>query len=311
MPQPGQASVRIADDVAAARAAGRPVVALETSIVAHGLPRPANLEVGRAMTAAVARSGAVPALTAVAAGELRLGLDDAALVALAGEPPAAKAAARDLARLAAEGAWGGTTVSGTLVLAAAAGIAVAATGGIGGVHRGAGASFDVSADLETLARTRAVVVCAGAKSILDLEATLEWLESRSVPVLGWRTGRWPAFYLADSGLSVPRVDTAARLAALVRTHWALGGGGVVVARPPPVALDEAEVAAWTEAAQTRADRRGIVGAAVTPFVLAEMARLSAGRTVDANRALVLANARLAARLAGELAPALEPSDAGA
>jgi len=308
MPQRGQASVRIADEVAAAGAAGRPVVALETSIVAHGLPRPDNVEVGRAMAAAVRAAGAVPALTAVAAGELRVGLDDAELVRLGGDPPAAKAAMRDLARLAAAGAWGATTVSGTLALAAAAGVAVMATGGIGGVHRGAGTSFDVSADLAALARTPAVVVCAGAKSILDLAATLEWLESRSVPVLGWGTERLPAFYSADSGLAVPRVDDVERLAALVRTHWALCGGGVVVARPPPRPLDPGAVAAWSEAAHGRAAATGVAGAALTPFVLGEMARLSGGRTVAANRELVLANAELAARLASHVVPSLEAAD---
>jgi len=308
MAQRGQASVRIADEVAAACAAGRPVVALETSIVAHGLPRPDNVDVGRAMVAAVREAGAVPALTGVTAGALRVGLDDAELAHLGGEPPAAKAAMRDLARLAAAGGWGATTVSGTLALAAAAGIAVMATGGIGGVHKGAAASFDVSADLAGLAGTRAVVVCAGAKSILDLAATLEWLESRSVPVLGWGTDRFPAFYSADSGLEVPRIDAVDRLADLVRTHWALGGGGVVVARPPPRPLDPAAVEGWSEAAQARAAAAGVVGAALTPFVLGEMARLSGGRTVAANRELVLANAALAARLASHVVPSLEPAD---
>jgi pseudouridine-5'-phosphate glycosidase len=306
MPQRGQAALRIADDVAAAAAAGRPVVALETSIVAHGLPRPDNVEVGRAMVAAVAEAGAVPALTAVTAGELRVGLDDAALVRLGGEPPPAKAAARDLARLAAAGGWGATTVSGALALAAAAGVPVVATGGIGGVHRGAAQSFDVSADLEALARTAVVVVCAGAKSLLDLPATLEWLESRSVPVLGWGTATFPAFYAAGSGLAVPRVDDLARIAALVRTHWALGGGGVVLAAPPPTPLDPTAVEAWAAAAHARAEAEGVAGGAVTPFVLGEMARLSGGRTVAANRDLVLANARLAARLASHLVPSLEP-----
>ena len=221
MAQDGQAGLRLAAEVAAARGAGRAVVALETSIVAHGLPRPANQEVGRAMVAAVRAAGAVPAVTAVLAGALRLGLDDAALARLAGNPPPAKAAWRDLARLAAEGADGATTVSGTLALAGAAGVPVVATGGIGGVHRGAAASFDVSADLDALARIPAVVVCAGAKSILDVPATLEWLESRSVPVLGWRTARLPAFYAADAGLEVARVDELSRVAALAR---AAGGG---------------------------------------------------------------------------------------
>jgi pseudouridine-5'-phosphate glycosidase len=167
------------------------------------------------------------------------------------------------------------------------------------------ASFDVSADLDALARTPAVVVCAGAKSILDLAATLEWLESRSVPVLAWGTTRFPAFYARDCGLAVPRIDDVAQLASLVRRHWALGGGGVVVARPPPTPLDPGEVEAWSEAAQARAAAEGVSGPALTPFVLGEMARLSGGRTVAANRDLVLANARLAAELASHLVPSLE------
>ena len=305
MAQDGQAELRLAAEVAAARGAGHAVVALETSIVAHGLPRPANLEVGRAMVAAVHAAGAVPALTGVVAGALRVGLDHEALARLGGDPPPAKAAWRDLARLAAEGGDGATTVSGTLALAGAAGVPVVATGGIGGVHRGAAASFDVSADLDALARIQAVVVCAGAKSILDLPATLEWLESRSVPVLGWRTDRLPAFYAADAGLEIARIDDLGRVAALARSHWALGGGGLVLACPSPDPLAAEEVEAWSAKAHERAAAAGVAGADVTPFVLAEMARLSGGRTVEANRELVLANARLAARMAAHLPPALE------
>jgi len=307
MPDREQGAVRIADAVATALSAQRPVVALETSIVSHGLPRPHNLDVGRAMAASVAAEGAVPAFTAVLDGVLRVGLDDAALMRLANAPGVAKASARDLARLAAQGASGATTVAGTLALATAVGIDVVATGGIGGVHRGAGESFDLSADLDALARTRAVVVCAGAKSLLDIAATMEWLESRSVPVVGWRTDRLPAFFAADAGLEVPRVDELRELVQLVRTHRALGGAGIVVAQPPPEPLEADALAAWTAAAHETAVARGIAGAAVTPFVLAEMARLSDGATVVANRALVLANAALAARLVSHPQwPSLEP-----
>jgi len=300
MTQRGQGSVRVAEDVGAALAAGRPVVALETSIVAHGLPKPANLEVGRAMSAAVTTAGATAATTAVVAGVPRVGLADDELATFAEDAAVAKASGRDLARLAALGGSGATTVAGTLMLAGAVGIEVMATGGIGGVHRGAAQSFDVSADLEALARSRAVVVCAGAKSLLDLPGTLEWLESRGVPVVGWATTRLPAFHVADSGLVVPAIDDVATLAELVRTHWELGGGGVLVARPPPVPLDPEAVERWTAQAHLSARRAGIGGAALTPFLLAEMARLSEGLTVAANRELVLANATLAARLATSL-----------
>lgn len=311
MPHRGQGSVRLEDDVAAALAAARPVVALETSIIAHGLPFPDNLEVGRAMAAAAAGSGAVPAFTAVVAGTARVGLDDAALARLATADGVAKAATRDLARLVATGGDGATTVAGTLALARAVGIPIVATGGIGGVHRRASESFDVSADLDAIARTPAVVVCSGAKSILDLAATLEWLESHSVPVVGWRTDRLPAFYATDAGLEVPRIDDVERLAALVSAHWGLGGGGVVVAQPPPAPLDPAALAAWTAAAEAAAAARGITGAALTPFLLAELARLSGGRTVAANRALALANVTLAARLAAHVSPELAGADPGA
>lgn len=299
MRQHGQGGVRLGDEVAAALLSGRPVVALETSIVAHGLPRPDNLAIGRGMAAAVAAAGAVPALTAVADGAPRLGLDDATLVDLAEGGDVAKASWRDLARLAAAGAMGGTTVAGTAALAAAAGVRVMATGGIGGVHAGAG--FDVSADLEAIARLPLIVVCAGAKSILDLAATLERLESLNVPVLGWRTERFPAFYTIDSGLPVPSVASVDELARLARGHWALGGGGLVLAQAPPVPIDPAALERWTAQAHAVAASRGITGAAVTPFVLAELARASGGRTVAANRALVLANAALAARAATALA----------
>ena len=299
MTQAARAAIAVAPEVAAARAAERPVVALETSIVEQGLPWPTNLEVAREMTAAVRAAGAVPALTAVVGGAVRVGLDDATVERLARQG-AAKASARDLARLACTGADGATTVAATLRIARAAGIAVLATGGIGGVHRDAG-GFDVSADLDELAASRTVVVASGAKSILDLPRTLEWLEMRGVPVLGWRTERFPAFYVVDSGLAVPPIDEVATVAAIARRHWALGGGGLLLAQAPPVPLPGDAVEAWTARALARAADAGVTGAATTPFLLAELARLSDGATLAANRALAVANARLAADLAVALA----------
>ncbi len=299
MSLPKRSSVVVNADVAEALAADRPAVALETSIVAHGLPRPTNLEVAEAMAAAVRGAGAEPALTAVVDGEIRLGLAPARVRELA-QQGAAKASARDLARLAAMGERGATTVAATARIAHAAGVRVMATGGIGGVHRGAQATGDVSADLETMAVTPVLIVASGAKSILDLPRTLARLETLGVPVLGWRTDRFPAFYVADSGLAVPRIDDLAIVADIARRHWALGGGGILVVQAPPEPLPAPEVEAWIEVAQARAAERGIVGAALTPFLLAEMARTSGGRTVAANRALAVANAALAGRIAAGL-----------
>lgn len=276
-----------------------PLVALETSIVAQGLPAPDNLDVGRAMVQAVRQTGAVPALTAVVDGHPRVGLDDADLARLAGAPPGAvaKVSARDLAQVAITGGLGATTVAGTLRLAALTGIAVMATGGLGGVHPNFAERPDVSADLGELARSPVVVVCAGAKSILDLGATLEMLETLSVPIWGWRTTRLPAFYVADGGFSVIGFDDLGPLALAIRRHWALAGKGVVVVQPSPEALDAHDVARWTAAAEREARTSGVGGPARSPFVLQALARLSEGRTVAANRALVLANARLAGQLA--------------
>src|SRR5918995_1362017 len=215
--------MRIADEVSEALAAGRPVVALESTIISHGLPRPRNLEVAREIEAAVRVAGAVPATIALVAGEVRVGLDDAALEAIAGGEDVVKCGVRDLAPAAARGAHGATTVAATSVLAARAGIGVFATGGLGGVHRGARETWDESADLETLARTGIVVVCAGVKSILDVGATLERLETLGVTVLGYGTECFPGFYLSDSGHPVPwRVDSPAAVAAVAAARAELG-----------------------------------------------------------------------------------------
>ena len=297
--------MRIADDVAAALRDGAPVVALESTLIAHGLPRGRNLEVARELEAAVRAEGAVPATIAVVGGEPRIGLDDTALEALALGEGFAKAGVRDLAPVVARGGSAATTVASTAHLAARAGIRVFATGGLGGVHRGARESWDESADLETLAGVGIVVVCAGVKSILDVGATLERLETLNVTVLGFGTDRFPGFYLSDSGHPVPwRVDSAAEVASVVRAREGLGteSSAVVVANPLP--LDEQldpelhdRVLADGFAA---AEAAGIRGKDVTPFLLDHLARETQGASLEANVRLVLRNARLAAEIAGEL-----------
>ncbi len=291
---------RVAEPVASALAGGAPVVALETAILTHGLPRPRNLETALAMEEAVRAAGAVPATIGLVRGRVCIGLAPAELEALAFDDRARKCATRDLAPASAEGLSGGTTVSATLYLAVRAGIRTLATGGIGGVHRGGETSLDVSADLRELRRSPAVVVCSGVKAILDLPKTMELLESLSVTVVGYRTDRLPAFYMSRSDIPVPRIDTVAALAELVRTQAALGWpGSLVVTRPPPAehALDPVTFETLLERCRRRAARAGVSGAAETPFLLACLAELSDQRTVTLNHALVVANARLAARIA--------------
>ncbi len=281
----------------------RPVVALESTIIAHGLPRSMALETARALEDAVRAAGAVPATIAVLDGRIRVGLSEQDLVRLVDEPPVAKLSRRDLPVALALGRDGATTVAATMICAALAGIRVFATGGIGGVHRGAETSFDISADLEELARTGVAVVCAGAKSILDLPKTLEYLETRGVPVLGLGTDRFPAFHVRDSGLPVSHAcadaDEVARVLAM---RWRLDPqGGVVVANPIP--MDDALPASLIDAAldQALADAaaQGISGPSVTPFLLDRMAGHSDGQTLAANVALVKHNAAAAARIATE------------
>ena len=293
-------------EVAEALAGGRPVVALESAIVSHGLPRPRNLEVARAAEAAVREGGALPATIAVVAGDARVGLDDEALRAIAEDQDAAKCGVRDLAVVAARGGNGGTTVAATAHLAARAGIGVFATGGLGGVHRNARDSWDESADLEVLGRTGIVVVCAGVKSILDVGATLERLETLNVTVLGNGTDRFPGFYLSDSGFPVPwRVDSAAEAAAVVRARDEIGtsDSAVVVANPlpPDEQLDPALHDRVLTEGLIAAEAAGIHGKDVTPFLLDHLARETGGASLEANVRLVLGNARLAAEIAGELA----------
>ncbi|MCL4258778.1 MAG: pseudouridine-5'-phosphate glycosidase [Anaerolineales bacterium] len=280
---------------------GQPVVALESTVITHGLPRPQNLELAQSLEAIVRQAGAIPATIAVIDGELCVGLDAAQLEALASNPQVRKLSSRDLAAAVAQKASGGTTVAATLRIAASTRIRVFATGGIGGVHRGS--QWDVSADLPELARQPLVLVCAGAKAILDLPATLEQFETLGVPVVGYGTNAYPAFYSVDSGLATSnRVEDAAGAAALARTHWQLGGGGVLLAAPPPAesAIPRDEVEGWIVQAQAEADAQGIRGQAVSPFLLARVAELSGGRSLQANLALLKNNAKIAADVAKEI-----------
>jgi len=295
-----QSHLQIAPEVAAALAAGGPVVALESTIISHGMPYPRNLETARRVEAVIRHQGAVPATIAVLDGRLRVGLGDAELERLATEAGLAKLSRRDLPIALATGGSGATTVAATMIVAAAAGIAVFATGGIGGVHRGGESSLDISADLEELARTPVAVVCAGAKAILDLPRTLEYLETRGVPVIGFQTTIFPAFYPCDRGLPVDhRAGSADEVARIMAAQWRLSGGGLVVANPitpaeelDPMVIDEAIATALEEA-----ERDGIRGKAVTPYLLERLEALTGGTSLDANIALVLDNAAVGAAIA--------------
>ncbi|MCW5879501.1 MAG: pseudouridine-5'-phosphate glycosidase [Anaerolineae bacterium] len=295
----------IAPHVAATLALSQPVVALESTVITHGLPWPKNLEVARTMEAAIRDSGATPATIAVLDGQLRVGVTDTELEMLAqvgGQ--ARKVSRRDLPIAVARGEHGGTTVAATMWVAHRAGIQVFATGGIGGVHRRH--PWDVSADLPELAQTPVLVACSGAKAILDLPLTLEWLETHGVPVLGWQTDTFPAFYSRDSGLPIDqRVANAAEVAIIWRAQRALGLGGALLAVPipaeyatPPAVAEKAVAVALDEA-----DARGIRGKAVTPFLLERVAAITEGASQAANLALLEHNARVAAQVAVALAHA--------
>lgn len=305
-PRPTPSWLSVSDEVALALTDRAPVVALESSLIAQGLPAPHNLDTARAAEAAVRAAGAVPATVAIEAGRVVVGATDGLLERLADpERRPAKAASRDIGPLLAQRRLAATTVSATMRAANAAGIRCFATGGIGGVHRGAATSWDVSGDIEELATTPVAVICSGAKSLLDLAATLELLETRRVPVVGLGTDRLPAFYSLDAGLGVPHtapdVDAAARI---IAAHLALpGAGGILVVQPPPaeVAIPLAEVDAWIADALAAADDAGVRGGAVTPFVLARVAVASNGRTLRANVALIVNNASAAGRIAVALA----------
>lgn len=284
--------------------ARRPVVALESTVISHGLPRPVNLETAREVERIVREAGAIPATVAIADGQAIVGASAALLERLASEDGVAKISTRDIAPLLADRSrLGATTVAATAEIAARAGIEVFATGGIGGVHRGADRTFDVSADLAAIARHPVCVVCAGAKLVLDLPKTLEQLETLGVPVIGFGTDEFPAFYVRSSGLKLPHRADGAVAAARVARAQLDRGAGLVVAVPIPEAdaLDAANVEADIERALERAEREGVQGAAVTPFLLRALGEHAGGRTLTANVALLRNNAAVAAAIARELA----------
>lgn len=283
--------------------ANTPLVALETAVVTHGLPYPENVQLAFALEQEVQEQGATPATVGVFRGIVHIGLSAEMLKSLAQETKVRKISAKDFGIALTRGESGGTTVAGTLTVARHVGIKVFATGGIGGVHRHA--PFDVSADLIELGRSPLVVVCAGAKAILDLPATREVLETHSIPVVGYQTDEFPAFYSRESGLPVDvRADSPEEAAKIAQTHWQMGNSSaVLVVVPPPVeaALPREQVERWIEQAVQEANQRGIHGAGVTPFLLARMAELSGGTSLQANLALLRQNARVGAQIAGALA----------
>ncbi|MBZ0164824.1 MAG: pseudouridine-5'-phosphate glycosidase [Notoacmeibacter sp.] len=295
----------IAPEIRSALEAGRPVVALESTIVTHGMPWPDNAAMAGDVEEVIRAAGAVPATVAVLAGRLKIGLSADERDALAREKNALKLSRADLAYAVAEGRTGGTTVAATMIAAHRVGIAVFATGGIGGVHRGAETSFDISADLDELARTPVIVVSAGAKAILDVEKTLEVLETRGVPVVGYRTDALPAFWSRTSPWPAPlRLDSAQAIARFQRARESLGiAGGMLVANPVPAAGEIAfdVMAGHIEKAVGEAQAQGIAGKAVTPFLLARIVELTGGASLKTNIALVKNNAKLAAEIAIALA----------
>ena len=277
-----------------------PLVALETAVVTHGLPRPLNLEVARECEAAVLDGGARPVTIAVLDGRVRAGLEPAELERLAADTTACKCAARDIGALVATGRNGGTTVSGTLAIAAAAAIEVMSTGGIGGVHRGP--DGDVSADLHQLSRSPVTVVSTGAKAILDLPRTLEYLDTLGVPVLGYQTAEFPGFYTAETGLRLShRFDSIPAVVAAIHVYRSNGyGAAILVVQPPPGGMAATDLEEALKDCLAGASDAGVTGAAVTPFLLAALAAATSGRTLEINRRLLVANAKLAAEIAVQL-----------
>lgn len=297
--------LHFSEEVLAARAAGKPVVALESTIISHGMPYPQNVQTAREVEQIIRDGGAVPATIAIIDGKICVGLSDAQLEQLGNTEGVLKVSRRDLPYVLSQKKLGATTVAATMICAELADIRVFVTGGIGGVHRGAQTSFDISADLQELAHTSVAVVCAGAKSILDLPLTLEYLETHGVPVVSVGQAQFPAFFTRESGLNADfQLDSAAELADFIRTKWQLGlNGGVVVANPVPQAdaMPKTEIDAMTEQALREAEAQGVNGKAVTPFLLARIKQLTGGRSLDTNIALVKNNAVLGAALAVQLA----------
>jgi pseudouridine-5'-phosphate glycosidase len=298
--------ISVRSDIAAALAGGKPVVGLESTVIAHGLPRPANLDTALEVEAAVREAGALPATIAVLEGQLVVGLTEEQITAIAESTDVAKVSSSDLPAILASRRPGATTVAATIFIAAQAGIEIISTGGIGGAHRGSEITFDISADLAELARSPVAVVCSGAKAILDLPRTVEVIETMGIPVAGYATNEFPAFYSRESNLPLQhRVDSpqdAARLVRMQRDLGRLGPGktaGMLIVNPPPAesALPRAEIESLITDALVAAAAAGIRGQAVTPFLLEQLARTSGGKTLNSNIALLVANARLAAEIA--------------
>ena len=301
----------ISPEVGAALKAGRPVVALESTIISHGMPHPRNVQTALQVESVVRQTGAVPATIAILNGRLTVGLSESDINNLGekGER-VTKTSRRDIPFVLARGDDGATTVAATMIIAAIAGIPVFATGGIGGVHRGVEDTLDISADLEELSQTDVAVVCAGVKSVLDIGRTLEYLETKGVPVVGYRTDRLPAFYSRDSGFPVDyRCDSVTDIAAALKAKWELQiHGGMVVGNPIPAqhALDSDEINLVIDDAIAEMNKRGIVGKDTTPFLLARIAEQTGGKSLEANIQLVLNNARVAGQLAVEYARLTTP-----
>jgi pseudouridine-5'-phosphate glycosidase len=292
--------ITLSEEVQTALQEHRPVVALESTVIAHGLPYPVNIEVARAMETTIRNEGAVPAPVGIHVGKIVIGLNSDEIEQLGTAQHVLKVSRRDLAVALATGQLGATTVAGTMLCASMAGIRFFATGGIGGVHRGAETSMDISADLTELSRTPVLVVCAGAKSILDLDLTLEYLETQGVPVIGWQTDEFPAFYVRSSGRrSIHRADDVSTIAAIARAQWECNLHGLVVACPiaEEYGMEAGPLAAATEEALRLAKAEGIRGPAITPFLLAHVAKVTSGESVEANKALLINNACWAARFA--------------
>ncbi|MBL8050909.1 MAG: pseudouridine-5'-phosphate glycosidase [Anaerolineales bacterium] len=294
--------VQLSTEIARAINIGLPIVALESTVITHGLPKPQNLELAREMEKTIRSAGATPATIAILDGKIRIGLSDAELTQLADLESSLKVSHRDFATAITKKQNGGTTVAGTMLAANMAGIKVFATGGIGGVHKES--AFDVSTDLHALAEIPTIVVCAGAKAILDLPATLEVLETFGVPVIGYQTDEFPAFYSRESGLNVSaRLDSPKEIADFAKAHWSMGTkSGILVTNPIPEAeaIAKSKLEPMIEKASKEAIEQGIHGQALTPFLLNRINELSKGKSLKANLALLLNNARLAAEIAKEM-----------